>query len=567
MSALDPLLEGNAFLPRLPEDRTIVTASEAARLGLSRGGLIPLVGAEGSGPALVAHALSALGPRQIVYLVASNEVAQQAAGDLSALGKGLPLTHRPRRPVPAPLVLAPSESTPYAEVHTDRRATMLRTAALCELLAEPERSPLVLTASALVRRVPPRQALRDATLVLTVEQELDVVSLSQRLSASGYLRAPVVEDPGSYALRGGIIDLWPGQLKAPIRVEMYGDLVASLKVFDPDDQRTQNAVTRVVAPPARDAIVTAETEARAREVLRGLCDTVNFPSTKTRALIDDLATGRAFFGSDGYLPAFFELETLFDYLAPDALFVIDDPSAVVRAIHDELERGLAGEAARRGTPHFPARALYLSQDELEQRLGMRSLLALHRTAIAGPVSQSVLENLESAPPDAQSLAFSDLSELARAVKSARSEHGKQGALEPLLLRVHAYLDAGLQVVICARTETQAERLATLLSHRGVPVSVWRADSELERRALDARGAGAGFRLRADHRRRDLRLTRASPRREEALGARHAARSARSQRGRFRGPRGPRRRPLPGARAARHRRRARRPAGGRIRRRR
>ncbi|HEY0464360.1 MAG TPA: transcription-repair coupling factor [Polyangiaceae bacterium] len=482
MSALDPNLEGDTFLPRLPEDRTIITASEAARLGLSRTGLTPLVGAEGSGPALVSQALAARGSRQIVYVVASHEVAQQAAGDLTALGKGLPLTHLARQPMPPPLVLASSESTPYAEVHSDRRANMLRTASLCELLANPERSPLVVTAGALVRRVPPRQALRDATLVLTVEQELDVVALSKKLTSAGYLRVPVVEDPGSYALRGGIVDLWPGQLPAPIRLEMYGDSLASLKVFDPDDQRTQNAVTRLVAPPARDAIVTPKTDARAREVLRNLCDAVNFPSTKTRSLIDDLATGRAFFGSDGYLPAFFELETLFDYLAPDAIFVIDDPSAVVRAIHEELERGLAGEAARRGTPHFPARALYLSQDELEERLSARSLLALHRTAIAGPPSQSLLENLESAPADAQTLAFSDLSELARAVKGARTEHGKQGALEPLLARVRAYLDAGLEVVICARTETQAERLSALLSHRGAPVSVWREDSELTRGA-------------------------------------------------------------------------------------
>src|SRR6478752_1044311 len=349
MSALDPTLEGHAFLPRLPEDRTIITLAAAARLGLSQRGLTPLVGAEGSGPALVGQALAAQSARQIVYLVASNEAAQQAAGDLSALGRGLPLTHLPRTPLPVPLVLAPSESTPYAEVHTDRRATMLRTAALCELMASSERSPLVLTAGALVRRVPPRQALRDATLVLTVEQELDVVRLSQQLSAAGYLRAPVVEDPGSYALRGGIIDLWPGQLPAPIRLEMYGDLLASLKVFDPDDQRTQNALQSVVAPPARDAIVTPKTEARARELLRNLCDAVNYPSTKTRSLIDDLATGRAFFGSDGY---------------------------------------------------FPASALYLSQDELEERLRARSVLALHRTAIAAAPSQSVLENLESAPPEA-----------------------------------------------------------------------------------------------------------------------------------------------------------------------
>jgi transcription-repair coupling factor (superfamily II helicase) len=476
MPAPDLNFEGSAFLPRLPEDRRIIASGEAARLVLAAPGHSAFVAAEGAGPALVAHALSAQSSRQVVYLVASGEIAQQAAGDLAALGKGLPLSRIPKLELPAPLLLAPPESTPYAEVHTDRRATMLRTAALHDLLSNPNRSQVVLTVSALLRRVPPRQALRDATVELAVDQELDVVKLSQKLTASGYLRAPVVEDPGSYALRGGILDLWPGQLGAPIRVEMYGDTIASLRTFDPEDQRTLNAVQRVIAPPARDAIVTDASEARARDTLRHLCDTVNFPSTKTRALIDDLATGRAFFGSDGYLPAFFELETLFDYLAKDAIFVIDDPSAVVRAIHGELERGHAGEAARRGTPHFPAKALYVGQDELEQQLLARQVVALHRTAVAAPSSVSVLENLESAPPDAPSLACSDLSDLARAVKGARTEHGKQGALEPLLERVRAYCEAGLEVVICARTETQAERLSALLSHRGVSVGVWRAGS-------------------------------------------------------------------------------------------
>jgi transcription-repair coupling factor (superfamily II helicase) len=478
MPALDRNLEGSAFLPRLPEDRRIVGSSDAARLVLAAAGHSAFVAAAGAGPALVAHALSAQSSRQVVYLVASGEIAQQAAGDLAALGKGLPLARVPRLELPAPLLLAPPDSTPYAEVHTDRRAAMLRTAALHDLLSNPNRPQVVLTVSALLRRVPPRQALRDATVELSVEQELDVVKLSQKLTASGYLRAPVVEDPGSYALRGGILDLWPGQLSAPIRVEMYGDMIASLRTFDPEDQRTLNAVQRVVAPPARDAIVTDASEARARDTLRHLCDAVNFPSTKTRALIDDLATGRAFFGSDGYLPAFFELETLFDYLAKDAIFVIDDPSAVVRAIHSELERGLAGEAARRGTPHFPSKALYVGQDELEQQLGKRSVVALHRTAVAAPSAASVLENLESAAPDAPSLACSDLSDLARAVKGARTEHGKQGALEPLLERVRAYCEAGLEIVICARTETQAERLSALLSHRGVSAGVWRAGSDL-----------------------------------------------------------------------------------------
>jgi transcription-repair coupling factor (superfamily II helicase) len=139
---------------------------------------------------------------------------------------------------------------------------------------------------------------------------------------------------------------------------------------------------------------------------------------------------------------------------------------------------LAGEASRQGTPHFPVSALYVNQAELEAKLAARTQVALHRTGVLGPPSASVLEALESAPPDAPSLAYSDLADLARAIKGARTEHGKHGALQPLLERIFAYCEAGLQVVICARTETQAERLTVLLSHRGVTVSVWRVGEDL-----------------------------------------------------------------------------------------
>src|SRR3954469_11904199 len=112
MPAPDMTLEGSAFLPRLPEDRRIVTGAEAARQALSSSESSAFVGVEGAGPALVSHALAAHGARQVVHLVANGEVAQQTAGDLAALAKGLPLSRVPGLELPAPLLLAPPESTP-----------------------------------------------------------------------------------------------------------------------------------------------------------------------------------------------------------------------------------------------------------------------------------------------------------------------------------------------------------------------------------------------------------------------------------------------------------------------
>src|SRR5450432_1321412 len=110
--------EDSAFLPRLPDDRKVVTLAEAASQALQHPGLTRFVGSEGSGPALISHALAAQSTRQIVYIAATSEVAQQAASDLTALGRGLPLARVPRCELGPPLVLAPSESTPYADVHS-----------------------------------------------------------------------------------------------------------------------------------------------------------------------------------------------------------------------------------------------------------------------------------------------------------------------------------------------------------------------------------------------------------------------------------------------------------------
>ncbi len=85
-------------------------------------------------------------------------------------------------------------------------------------------------------------------------------------------------------------------------VELYGDMVVTLRTFNPDDQRTLATLPRVIVPPAREAIIDRDSESRARGLLRDLCDQCDYPSSKARSLIDDVSLGRAFFGADGYLP-------------------------------------------------------------------------------------------------------------------------------------------------------------------------------------------------------------------------------------------------------------------------
>jgi transcription-repair coupling factor (superfamily II helicase) len=456
------------FLPALPLDRPILSLEELSRRALSTRGTTACVGVEGSGPALVAQRLLRDGAPRVVCLCADTEAAQRTASDLSALSGGLGFASLPASsPALEPLLLTAQEATPYAEARADRRLSMLRAAALHQVAAKLPSRLLVVSAGALVRRVPPRQVLRAAGVTLEAESELDVPKFSQKLDLAGYLRVPLVEDPGSFAVRGGILDVWPSSSDAPVRAELYGDLVMSLRYFDPEDQRTLGEVKTVLVPPATEAVQEPGGEARARQALRALCDAFDYPTTKARALIDDVASGRTFFGAQGYLPAFYELESLFDYFGADDLLLVEDPPNVVRALREELARARAGEQSRAGLPHFSLPQLYVDEQELLRSLDARRQLSLHRAGVSAPAGSDAIERLEHAAPDAPSLALADQGELERAIKAARQQKGKHDALDPLVEAIGEWHEAGLATVIAARTETQADRLVTLLGHRSV----------------------------------------------------------------------------------------------------
>jgi transcription-repair coupling factor (superfamily II helicase) len=455
----------------LPSDRRLLRIVDAAREAMATRGGYGLVGAAGSGPAMLARSLLAAGASHVLYVAPSHEIALRAVEDLGALRTLALPGHPVAEDEPPPLFLSTSETSPYADVHPDRRQAMQRAAALFTLARGLPWRTAVTTPGGLLRRAAPPAAMAAAGLELATDGELDVENAAQRLTASGYLRAPVVEDPGSFAVRGGVLDIWPATAAEPLRAELYGDLVLSLKRFDPDTQRTLGEVRSVWLPPARETILERDAVERARTALRTLCDDASYPSTKARALIDDLVFGRSFFGADGYLPAFYELVPLVTYLPPGAAVVFDDPAGVARALVQELEQAQTAEVARGSVPHFPVTRLYASLDELERDLEKRVWVGAHRSGVAGAGATDLVGRLESVSADAPSLAEDDHAELARAVKLVRTSRGKHAALEPLVERLALWREQGYSVVLVARTATQADRISLLLKHRNVEADV------------------------------------------------------------------------------------------------
>ncbi|MGH7296673.1 MAG: transcription-repair coupling factor, partial [Polyangiaceae bacterium] len=380
---LEPL---PSLLP--PEGVTAARVRDVtARVRGMASGRVDVAGVRGSAGAVLAAAIARL-PRRVVLITSDLDSARRAAEDVGFLARGSLDDAAEDTGEGEVLVFAACEASPYADVNPDRRAAMSRVATLFHLAHQRPWSVLVAPASALVRKVVPRKELaRRADRVVT-EQEIDRDGLVLSLAEAGYLRVPVVEDPGSFAVRGALLDVWPPSSDAPVRVELYGDLVLSMKSFDPVDQTTRKdapELSQLWLSPVHEAILDRRNLARARERITQLAEAMDWPTTKTRALVDDVLHGRAFFGAEGYLPAYYEeLDPLLAYVPADAVVVLDDPPAITRAVREELERATADATQKEGSaPTFLPEAFYRDEAAVATDLASRTVVPLHRTAVAG----------------------------------------------------------------------------------------------------------------------------------------------------------------------------------------
>ncbi len=204
----------------------------------ARGGTLEIGGLAGSAPALLAAALAAAEPNRLWVVVAPGPMEAEAAeADLQALTD------------PALVALYPQRETlPYEAAEHHVEVSGLRVEALEALLAGRARL-LVTTARALQERAEIPAGLAELRLTISVREELRPDALAERLEDMGFERAAMVEGVGEFAQRGGIIDVFGFGAPGPVRIEFWGDEVASIRPFDILDQRSTGELDRVDVLP------------------------------------------------------------------------------------------------------------------------------------------------------------------------------------------------------------------------------------------------------------------------------------------------------------------------------
>ena len=315
----------------------------------------------------------------VVFVLRDGQRLPTVADALRFIDPGLPV-----------LELPAWDCLPYDRVSpgTDAAARRLDAlSAIASLQKKPHRAIILVSANALLQRMPPASQIAMQGFRAKPGNQVDMESLIQHLEMGGFERVPTVRDVGQYAVRGGILDLYAPGWDEAMRLDFFGDTLDSIRAFDVDTQRTTTQQKEIRLQAMSEVTLTSETISRFR---RNYIEAFGAPS-RDDALYASITEGRRFAGMEHWLPMFHErLETIFEYL-PEAPFVFDHlTQESISERHDlivdhyEARKRHSGSTGADSVPYkpVPPASLYLSPEEVEAAIKERIFLRF--TPFAAP---------------------------------------------------------------------------------------------------------------------------------------------------------------------------------------
>jgi transcription-repair coupling factor (superfamily II helicase) len=371
--------------------------------------------------------------------------------------------------------------SPHPAVVAQRMTAVAR---LARVTGRERPAILLTTVNAVLQRVPPRAEIARQSLAAAPGNLLPMAGVTEWLELNGFNRAATVREPGDYAVRGGIVDLFAPGMDAPVRLDFFGDTLESIRSFDPETQRTTDELRALNLVPMAEFQLTSET---IRLFRTGYIAAFGAAGPDDM-LYEAVSEGRRTARMEHWLPLFHQrLETLFEYI--ERTPIVLEPLAE-EAAHERLAQIADYYEARRsaleqagGAPYkpLPPERLYLAEAEWRARLDASALARL--SPFAAP------DNV----PDAIDLGI----HAGRNFVAERNEPGSN-VFEAVKTHVEALQVAGKRVIIALWSDGSRERMGHVLAEHGLhnlmPAPSWPQALALARPmiALAVLGIGAGF---------------------------------------------------------------------------
>ena len=337
--------------------------------------------------------------------------------------------------------------SPQPTASATRMATLAR---LPKLAGKPH--IVVTTVSAMMQYVPPRDLIGARVFQARPGQDLDIEALVQFLSANGYSRCSTVMEPGDFAVRGGIIDLFPPGNDSPVRLDMFGQTLESIRKFDPETQRSKEQCDEVFLFPAGEIHLNDKAISQFRRGYTAIFGAV----TEHDPLYEAISAGARYQGMEHWLPLFYEtLETAFDHFGDCAYFT------------DPQTGNAYQERAEQIQDYYTAR-----EEALHDKAGQGSTikpLPPEKLYLADAIWQSTLEQITwitldgYTRPDAQSEDFG-----ARIGKNFAAERGMDGVnvFDSFIAHLSALQRAEKKTLLVCWSTGARDRMKTVLEEHG-----------------------------------------------------------------------------------------------------
>ena len=398
----------------------------------------------------------------IVIVVPSQKDAEKFAEDLEFFSNGK-----------CPVLLFPSYNIlPFTDVAYHNQIAALRISTLYRMINYDIPPIIITTPGALLQKIIPKNELDDFAELVMEGEECDRDLLINNLIAGGYTRSVIVEEPGDFCVRGGILDVFSPGYDDPVRIEWFGDIVDSLRFFSAASQRKLNSTTEAVLLPAGEVVIKKKALASVIRRIKKEAVSLNIPAAVSKGIIDKIRNEGMFQGIESLLPVIYpELGTFFDYLPEKALFVLSD--------QDELKKSAAAfweiasknylEASAKDKFCASPEAIYLEWSKAREILLKYNPVNLQILPVSEFTPDNAEDNVEDNTDSTQWIfKVEDNSSMRAELKKYQDE---DNLLLPLAKWIQDNQDAGNAAIIVCSTQSQASRLISLLAPYGLAPSI------------------------------------------------------------------------------------------------
>jgi len=420
---------------------------------------LELTGMSGSEKGFVVSQLCHEIDRNIVVILSDHKKAVRFMEDLSFFGPFAPEKASDLLYFPGYHIL-PFKSLSYHGATAAKRLSVLN-----HLISGRAHHLVVTSVDTLLQKLIPKSIIANAQELIINGEEIDRDLLIARLNAGGYQRVSLVEEPGDYSVRGGILDLFSPNYQLPLRLDLLGDLVESLRFFSPISQRGTKELSEAIIIPATEAVVERGELAHVLGRLRQAASESDIGTARMREYVDRTKEEGRFPGMESMLSIVYpHLDSFFEYAGIDALFVLDEPDVLQQAAHrfEKTARDNFEAARSENRLCVAPETIYMTWDTVQTQVNDRKTIAFKAVDIQKKSQSPIGDHPATINPG-----FKNNSLLA-------AELQREGRQENILLPLAQWLqekqDLGMAALLVCTGDVQANRTVSLLQPYGIAPS-------------------------------------------------------------------------------------------------